>query len=215
VFGALTTELLNRAGNRPPRTIALAIYAAGVVGTLLASGALHAVPPATDLRSILARVDHSAIFLLIAGTYTPVHVIQFRGVLRWGMLAMIWGAALSGIILKLLFFTRIPEWVGLSLYLGLGWTGLISATALYRIVGFRPLLPLVSGALFYTVGALLDFLNVPVVKAHVFGPHETFHLFVLAGVAAHWLYIRRIAVSAPITDLYAVDPPYRAVTYGR
>lgn len=191
----------------------LAIYAASVVTALLASGTLHAVDPATELRSMLARLDHSAIFFLIAGTYTPVHVIQFKGLLRWGMLGIIWGAALSGMMLKLLFFTQIPEWVGLSIYLGLGWTGLISATLLYRMIGFRPLLPLVAGALFYTIGALLDFFDVPVLKAGVFAAHETFHLFVLAGVASHWLYVRRIAVSAPITDLYATASatPARAV----
>jgi len=203
VFAPLAIELLKRGGKNPLRRGSLAIYAVSVIAMLLASGALHAVDPTTELRGILARIDHSAIFILIAGTYTPVHVIQFKGYWRWGMLGMIWAAAMSGMILKLLFFTQIPNWVGLSIYLGLGWMGLISATALYRMVGFRPLLPLIAGAAFYTTGALLDFLNVPVLKTGVFAAHETFHLFVLAGVASHWLYIRRITVSAPVTDLYA------------
>jgi channel protein (hemolysin III family) len=193
VFAAFAIDLLRRGGGDRLRAGALVAYVVGVVGTLLASGVLHVVDPTTELRGTLARVDHAAIFALIAGTYTPVHVIQFEGGLRWGVLGVVWAAALSGMVLKVLFFTQIPEWMGLSLYLGLGWAGLISAVALYRLFGLRPLIPLVVGALFYTTGACFDFLDVPVLISGVVASHETFHLFVLVGIASHWLYIHRIA----------------------
>ena len=101
-----------------------------------------------------------------------------------------------------MFFTDFPEWVGLTLYLGLGWVGLISATALYRMVGLPPLRPLIGGALAYTVGAALEFAEVPTFMPGIVGPHEVFHLFVLVGVGMHWTYIRRIVIYAHVTDLY-------------
>ena len=76
-------------------------------------------------------------------------------------MGLVWTAALAGMVLKSVWFETIPEWVGLSLYLGLGWAGLISAIGLYRLVGTAPLIPLVVGALAYTVGAALDYARFP------------------------------------------------------
>jgi channel protein (hemolysin III family) len=156
----------------------------------------------TEFRELMIRVDHAAIFFLIAATYTPVHIIEFRGWMRWGVLGTIWAAAIAGMLFKVLYFDSIPEYVGLSLYLAVGWMGLFTAFALHRIVGLRPLLPIIAGALFYTVGALIDFSSIPDPVPGLIRTHEVFHLFVLAGVAAHWIYIRRITIYAPITDLY-------------
>jgi len=118
------------------------------------------------------------------------------------VLTLIWTAAGAGIVIKSVFFDSIPQWIGLLLYLGLGWMGLVSATVLYRAVGFTPLRPLIAGALAYTIGAVLEFLQQPIIVPGVLAAHEVFHLFVLAGIALHWLYIRRIVIQAPITDLY-------------
>ncbi len=143
-------------------------------------------------------VDHAAIFFLIAGSYTPVHVFQFRGLMRWGVLTPVWIAAIAGMLAKSFYFHEIPEQLGLMLYLGLGWVGLISAVALYRLGGLRPMLPLLAGALAYTIGAGLEFARVPTLAVGVVGPHEVFHLFVLAGVALHWYYIDTAIAKQPL-----------------
>jgi len=178
----------------------------GVVLTLFASGLLHLVARETTLRSDLLRVDHAAIFFLIAATYTPIHIIEFRGWMRWGVLGLIWTAALAGMCLKIAFIDSVSEWVSLTLYLALGWAGLFTAIALHRVVGLKPLIPIVVGALAYTIGAVLDFSALEDPIPGLVRIHEVFHLFVLAGITAHWIYIRRITIQAPITDLYSDLP---------
>ena len=202
VFGVLAIGLVLRARGDSLRVAAVCVYVIGVVFALCASGILHVLTRDTTARDVLQVVDHAGIFFLIAATYTPIHIIEFKGVMRWGVLAAVWSAAIAGIVLKSVFFTDFPEWVGLTLYLGLGWVGLISATALYRMVGLPPLRPLIGGALAYTVGAALEFAEVPTFMPGIVGPHEVFHLFVLVGVGMHWTYIRRIVIYAHVTDLY-------------
>ena len=182
--------------------MALVVYVVGVVLTLLASGLLHLAPRETVLRSVMVRVDHAAIFFLIAATYTPIHVIEFRGWMRGGVLGVIWTAAAAGMLLKIAFMDAVTEWVSLTLYLALGWAGLFTVYALHRVVGLKPLMPIVVGALAYTFGALLDASRLPDPAPGLIRAHEVFHLCVLVGVAAHWAYIRRITVYAPVADLY-------------
>jgi channel protein (hemolysin III family) len=202
VFAVLGFGLLQRAGGNSLRVAAIGVYWGGVLFALTVSGIFHLVARGTDTRHVLLIVDHAAIFFLIAASYTPIHIIQFRGFMRWGILALVWTAALAGMVLKSVWFSVIPQWVGLSLYLGLGWVGLISAIALYRLVGLTPLIPLIGGAMAYTVGALIEYARVPTLVAGIVGSHEIFHLLVLVGVGMHWEYIRRITVHAPTTDLY-------------
>lgn len=202
MFGVLGIALIQRGRGDPLRVTALVIYVAGVVVTLTASGLLHMATRETDLRGFMLRADHASIFFLIAATYTPIHSIEFSGWMRWGVLAGIWSAAITGMILKIGFIDVLPEWISLTLYLALGWLGLFTAYALHRVVGLKPLLPIIVGALAYTAGALIDFTQTAELLPGVVRSHEVFHLFVLIGVAAHWLYIRRITIYAPVTDLY-------------
>ena len=202
VFAVLGIGLLLRARGNRLRVAAIAVYVSGVVFALSMSGVYHLVARNTSAREVMMIIDHAGIFFLIAASYTPVHIIEFKGFMRWGVLAFVWGAAIAGIVLKSVFFATVPEWVSLTLYLALGWAGLITATALYRAVGLKPLLPLIAGALAYTLGAVLEYARVPTLASGVLGPHEIFHVLVLVGVGMHWEYIRRITVYAPITDLY-------------
>ena len=183
------------AGGRgdPRRVASLVVFAASCVLLLALSGAYHLLTPETTARGVLLRLDHAAIFVLIAGSFTPVHAILLRDRWHWHLLACIWSAAIVGLTLKTVYFDTVPPWLGLSMYLGLGWLGLISTIALARRFGVRFVLPLVWGALAYTIGALVDFLSWPVLVAGVVGPHEIFHLAVIAGIAFHWAFIHRIA----------------------
>jgi channel protein (hemolysin III family) len=175
------------------RVAALSVFVISCVLLLSLSGVYHLLTPETAARTVLMRLDHAAIFVLIAGSFTPVHMILLRERWQLQLLMGIWGAAIAGLTLKMVFFDVMPTWFGLLMYLGLGWMGLISAVAVARRFGVRFILPLVSGALAYTIGALIDFLDWPVLVADVIGPHELFHLAVLAGIAFHWAFIRSFA----------------------
>ena len=199
VFAVLSVVLLGRGRGDRGRMISLSVFAFSCVLLLSLSGVYHLLSPGTAGREVLKRLDHAAIFLLIAGSFTPVHVILFRGAWRWGMLAGIWGAALAGLILKTVYFATMPEWLGMLMYLGLGWLGLISAVALSRRYGWRLLRPVLWAALAYTAGALSEFLRWPVLLAGIVGPHEIFHLAVLAGISCHWAFILDIASGGPIS----------------
>ncbi|HEX9182985.1 MAG TPA: hemolysin III family protein [Burkholderiales bacterium] len=192
----LTVDLVRRGRGDSGRVLALCTFAFSCVLLLSLSGVYHLLTPGTAGRDVLKRLDHAAIFVLIAGSFTPVHAILFRGVWRWGMLAGIWGAAIAGLALKTLNFSATPEWVGLLMFLGLGWMGAISVVALACRYSFGFVLPLIWGGLAYTVGAVAEFLRWPQLLPGIIGPHEIFHVAVLAGVAWHWSFILSIAPGA-------------------
>jgi channel protein (hemolysin III family) len=193
VFAVLSVPLMSRGRGEALRVVSLAVFAFSCVLLLSLSGAYHLLSPGTAAREVLMRLDHAAIFVLIAGSFTPVHAILLRDRWQWHLLAWIWVAAIAGLALKTVFFDTMPAWLGLLMYLGLGWLGLISTVAIALRSGVRFILPLVWGALAYTGGALVDFLDWPVLVAGVVGPHELFHLAVLAGISFHWAFIRGIA----------------------
>jgi len=197
VFAILGGFLIARGRGEAQRVISLTVFVFSCVLLLSLSGVYHLLTPETAARGVLARLDHAAIFVLIAGSFTPVHVILLRDRWQWHLLAWIWAAAIAGLTLKTVYFNTMPAWLGLLMYLGLGWLGLISTIALARRFGVRFVLPLVWGALAYTIGAVAEFLAWPVLVRGIVGPHEVFHLAVLAGVSFHWSFIRGIAAGAP------------------
>jgi channel protein (hemolysin III family) len=190
VFARLGVSLVRQGRGDIHRTMSLIVFAFSCVLLLSISGTYHLWSPDDGaIRDVLRRLDHAAIFVLIAGSFTPVHAILFRGKWRWGMLTGIWTVAVAGITLKTIYFTAIPEGFGLALYLGFGWLGLATWIALVRCFGFRFARPVLWGALAYTFGALTDFLRWPVLVPGIVGPHELFHLAVLAGLSFHWKFI--------------------------
>jgi len=203
VFAILSAFLIARGRGDARRVMSLAVFAFSCVLLLSFSGVYHLLSPGTAARSVLMRLDHAAIFVLIAGSFTPVHVILLRDLWHWHLLAWIWLAAIAGLVLKTVYFEVTPEWLGLLMYLGLGWLGVISTVALARRSGVRFVLPLVWGALAYTIGAVAEFLGWPVLIPGVVGPHEVFHLAVLAGISFHWAFILGIAGDARARVLHA------------
>ncbi len=199
VFAVLSIVLLQRGRGDFGRMASLCVFAFSCVLLLSLSGVYHLLAPGTAGREVLQRLDHAAIFVLIAGSFTPVHVILLRGAWHWGMLAGIWAAAIAGLVLKTVYFATLPEWFGLLMYLGLGWLGVISALALARRYGWRYIHLVLWGALAYTAGALIEFLRWPELLAGVVGPHEIFHLAVLAGVSCHWAFILGIATGEAVS----------------
>ena len=197
LFLILGIVLVRRQRGGMGQALAVSVFVFGVVFLLAMSGVFHLLTPGTTGRAVLQRLDHAGIFFLIAATFTPLQSIHFRGALRWGMLGFIWSAAIVGIVLKSIFFNDIPEWVSLSLYLILGWTGAFSTYFLYRHFGLEQIKLILTGAAAYSIGAVLEFFRFPILIHAVIGPHELFHVLVLSGISAHWVYIANIA-TAPV-----------------
>ena len=192
-FACLTPSLLLKGRGDPLRVASLGVFAFATVLLLAMSGTYHLLTPGTGGRAVLQRLDHAAIFVLIAGTFTPIHFILFRGAWRWAALLVLWASAAAGVTLKSAFFGDTPEWLGLLFYLGMGWLGIVSGSELWRRHGARLIRPLVLGGVAYTTGAVLEFLRWPVVVAGVIGPHELFHVMVLVGAGFHWRFVWFIA----------------------
>jgi channel protein (hemolysin III family) len=195
-FACMSVALLRAGRGHRGRTTALAIYCFSLVLLFSMSAVFHLLPYATAGRTVLQRLDHASIFVLIAGTFTAVHGILFRGVMRWGIITLFWVATATAVPLKTVFFEQTPEWVGLTLYLGLPWIGLLTAVRLWRRRGPHYIVLLFGGGVAYTLGAVLEFLRWPNPWPGVVQAHELFHLCVFAGALLHWLFVRRIAGEA-------------------
>jgi channel protein (hemolysin III family) len=183
------------------RVLSLVVFSFSAVLLLSMSGVFHLLPYGSTGRAVLQRLDHAAIFILIAGTFTPTHAIMFRGPGRWGILSLIWLIAIVGVTFKSIYFTQMPHTLGLAMYLGMGWIGLVSMVGLWRSRGFASIIPLLLGGLAYTVGALIDGAELPPLITGIVRSHEIFHIAVIVGLACHWRFIWGVA------ELYPLEPP--------
>lgn len=186
-FLIMSIFLVRRGRGKIGRVIFLSIFSFACIFQFSMSGVYHLLDPGTA-RDVLQRLDHAAIFTLIAGSYTSIHGILFKGLLRWGILLVVWTIAILGITFKSIYFATVPEWVSLSIYLGLGWVGLISSIALYVHYGIHYVKLLVFSGIAYTIGAVLEFLREPILITGVVGPHELFHVAVIIGAFIHWRF---------------------------
>jgi hemolysin III len=174
-------------------SVAAAIYAASVSALFGVSALYHRVTWNGPARRRLRRLDHAMIFLLIAGTYTPVGLLVLKGTLATVVLAVVWGGAAAGIVLELVW-TGAPRWLGGTVYLALGWVAVVAMPQLFARLGMAGGLLIVAGGLAYSAGAAVYALRRPDPVPAVFGYHEVFHLLVIAGVAAHFLAISLFAL---------------------
>lgn len=170
-------------------TVAFAIYGASLIMLYTASTLYHAVPAAPSGAGVLRRLDHMMIYVLIAGTYTPICLLALHGAWRWTMLATIWSLAIAGVIVTGVWFKGL-RWLSAGLYLGMGWLVVIATGPLLHAIPAAGFGWLAAGGAFYTVGAVIYGLKRPNF-APGFGFHELFHIFVLLGSACHfWLMFR-------------------------
>lgn len=189
VFLYLGTYLMQRRGNNTGEYLALSVFGLSSVFLLTVSGIYHMYPANDAEREFYHRLDHAAIFVLIAGTFTATHRIFFTGFLRWGMIGLIWAVSSVLIVLKLVYFDSTPEYLSLTAYIALGWMGLVTGISLWRRYNFHFVKPLFYGGVAYSVGAVIDFLHKPVLIPGIIGSHEIFHIFVLLGIGYHWWFI--------------------------
>jgi len=191
-FLVMAAFLIHRGRGNKARVFFLTIFSFACFFQLTMSGVYHLLDPG-DGRDVLQRLDHAAIFALIAGSFTSVHGLLFKGFMRWGILLILWTIAITGMTLKSIYFNEVPEWISLATYLGLGWIGVITAHGLYKHYGMSYVRPLVYSGLAYTIGAVLEFLHAPILVTGVIGSHELFHIAVIIGVTLHWRFTWRFA----------------------
>lgn len=186
-----TIVLLLKGWGIPAHTAALAVYGISLAGLFSASAAYHWAVVKPAVLQKLRKLDHSAIYLLIAGTYTPFCVIAFTGFWQWGMLAIIWSLAAVGIIAKL-FIINTPRWVTAGLYIAMGWLCIFAVGEMLRQLQPVTTAFLLAGGVLYTLGALVYITRKGNIRPGVFGFHELWHITVLLGAAAHYLAVYRL-----------------------
>lgn len=169
------------------------VFALSAVALLAISGVYHIFSPTGTAGRVMVRIDVAAVFILIAGTFTPIHGCLFTRWKRWGILIPLWAVAITGLTLRTIFFDNIPRAAGTGIFLLLGWFGAVSTYLLWKYYGARAGVPVVLGGICYTIGAIIDVKTSWQLIPWVWGPHETFHFFVLAGLGCHWAFIWKIA----------------------
>lgn len=168
--------------------LAVAIYAASLMAMFGASALYHRGPWSPAQKQWFRRLDHSMIFVLISGTYTPFAALVVGDPLGDIVLAVVWGGALAGIVVTL-FWIDAPAWITAVIYVALGWISVVMLPALYGELGWGPILLLGGGGILYTLGAVVYARQKPDPVPHVFGYHEVFHLFVIAAALVQFLAV--------------------------
>jgi hemolysin III len=192
LWAAYATALLWRLarGDRH-RQLAVGCFGLSMVLLYAASGTYHAIPgAAARLVGYLRRLDHSMIYVLIAGTHTPVFAVVLRGRLRAVCLAMIWALAGVGVACKWLLPWP-PYWVTVGLYIAMGWFCVLTIVPLVRAVGLRGMGMALAGGILYMAGGVCDACNWPVLIRGVFGPHEMLHVLDMGGTLVHVFFVTR------------------------
>ncbi|SHJ00380.1 hemolysin III [Geosporobacter subterraneus DSM 17957] len=172
--------------------VAFSIFGASLILLYTASSLYHLLNISEKGIRILRKIDHMMIYVLIAGTYTPICLVVLRGVWGWSLLTSVWAIALSGIIMKALWMGA-PRWLSTSIYTLMGWIVVIAFIPLVRTIPIGGMVWMVAGGLFYTIGAVIYGTKWPPIPSKIFSFHEVFHLFVLAGSFCHfWLMYRYV-----------------------
>ncbi len=176
--------------------LAAAVYAGSVVALFATSALYHrAAWRSPSVRRWMRRLDHSAIFLLIAGSYTPFALLAIRGTLGSVVLIVIWSGALAGVALKLAWIDA-PRWLVALIYVGLGWVALAAAPTLVSSLGAAAVAMVAAGGVLYTAGAVVYARQRPDPAPAVFGYHEVFHALVAVAAAMQFAAVAHVVVRA-------------------
>lgn len=176
------------------RATAVAIvYAVSLVGLFGVSATYHRITWRPNVRRWMRRLDHSMIYVFIAGTCTPVALLVVGGTLGTVLLSIAWGGALLGVALNLAWIDA-PRMLKAMGYVALGWVGIIALPKIVSVLGFWPTALFLLGGLFYTVGAVVYARRRPDPVPRIFGYHEVFHALVILAAAAHFVAVAGFVV---------------------
>lgn len=181
--------LFKKGGLGRKHPLPILIYGFSSIFLLSMSGTYHLLERDTTARYILRILDHAGIFLLISGTLIAIHVTLFSGFMKWGITIITSVIAIVGITFGSIYFNELPDYMTHTVFLAFGWLGMVSVIGIWKLkkgISFKYLL---YGGLAYTIGAILDWMNYPVLIPGILGPHELFHVAVLIGVGFHWVFI--------------------------
>lgn len=170
-------------------TTAIIIFGISLILLYATSGIYHLVQTNDSILLRLKKLDHSMIFILIAGSYTPFCLLSLTGAWRTGILSIVWGLALIGITLKVCWIDM-PRWLSTGFYIGMGWIALFALKPLYASLSIGGFIWLVLGGIMYTIGGIMYALKKPNFSSK-WGFHEVFHIFVMLGSACHYWAVFR------------------------
>ncbi len=184
-------------GSNAIKEISLTVYGVSLILMFSASAAYHLIKARPQVMKFLRKLDHSAIYILIAGTYTPICLHYFSGFWQWGMVALIWGLAIAGIIAKLVVINA-PRWLSAGIYLLMGWLGLAGIREIYTSMPVWAWIWLLLGGVFFTLGAIVYITKKLDFYPGVFGFHEVWHIFVILGCLCHFIIMAAFIAPQPI-----------------
>ena len=187
-----TVPLLVKAGIQSgwENFLAMAIFMGSMILLYGASATYHSVDLTGRSLRIFRKLDHMMIFVLIAGSYTPVCLIVLGGKLGYALLALVWGIAAVGMLVKACWITC-PKWFSSVIYIAMGWVCVLVFGPLLKTLSAPAFLWLLAGGIIYTVGGVIYALKLPIFNAKhkYFGSHEVFHLFVMGGSICHFIFM--------------------------
>jgi hemolysin III len=175
--------------------VAAAVFAASAATMLAVSSAYHRITWSPRARLRMRRADHAGIYVLIAGTYTPVGLLALHGATQTVVLAVVWTGAAAAILLKL-FWVDAPKWLSAAIAIGLGWVGVAAMPQLVRADGITPVVLIALGGLAYTCGGIVYARRKPDPIPTVFGYHELFHALTLVGLGLQYVAIAFFVIRA-------------------
>lgn len=173
-----------------PTLAAIAIFMCSMILLYGASATYHGINITGKILMVFKKLDHMMIFVLIAGTYTPVCLLVVKGTAGYVLLGIIWGLAIAGMTMKALWVTC-PKWVSSVIYIGMGWACVFCFRTILSTLSTAAFVWLLVGGIVYTIGGVIYALKLPIFNAKhsAFGSHEIFHLFVMGGSICHFIFM--------------------------
>ena len=170
--------------------VAMTVFSGSMVALYGASAVYHSVTVKENILKVFRKLDHMMIFVLIAGSYTPVCLVVLGGRMGYTLLAVVWGIAVVGMVVKACWITC-PKWFSSLVYIAMGWVCLAVFGTLWNTLPHSAFLWLLAGGIVYTAGGVIYALKLPIFNARhkYFGSHEIFHLFVMGGSICHFVFM--------------------------
>ncbi|MCH5256344.1 MAG: hemolysin III family protein [Lachnospiraceae bacterium] len=190
VFASTPLLIKTAAAANPIAYIAMVIFMLSMITLYGASALYHSVNVKDRILRIFRKIDHMMIFVLIAGSYTPVCLLVLDGRSGYTLLAIVWSIAVIGMLVKALWITC-PKWFSSIIYIAMGWVCLGVVGQLWTTLSRSAFLWLLAGGLIYTAGGIIYALKLPIFNSRHknFGSHEIFHLFVMGGSICHFIFM--------------------------
>ena len=191
------SPLLIKAAQAPgsSHVLALTVFITSMILLYAASTIYHTLDISPKINRMLRKADHMMIFILIAGSYTPICVIPLKDTVGYPLLALVWTVAIIGMLIKA-FWITCPKWFSSIIYISMGWLCVLAMVPLVQALPAAAFVWLVAGGVIYTVGGIIYALKLPLFNSRhqFFGSHEIFHLFVMAGSLCHYVVMFYIAL---------------------